>query len=132
MPCLQQLRLVLLDKMPAPIDRLAAQPLAARQANRIKPELGFPVVALDVDVGQLGTIAGIEEEPLRPDPQHRRHAPMLRQRPSRGNAVATKGSIHPTLQCKCAAARRELAQSGARATPFCLHSWALPPGQGGY
>ena len=51
--------------------------VAALQADRVEPELRFAVVPLDVDVGRLAPVAGVEEEPERPAAEYRRPAPML-------------------------------------------------------
>jgi hypothetical protein len=55
-----------LDQFLDPGDFLPAEAVAPFQPDGVEPELGFAVVALDVDVGRLTTIAGVEEESERP------------------------------------------------------------------
>jgi hypothetical protein len=46
----------------------------AGESDGIEPELGDPVACLDVHMGRLGSVAGIEEEPKPSDAKDRRHA----------------------------------------------------------
>jgi hypothetical protein len=70
---------------PAKLERLKAS--TASQTDRIEPKLGDAIILLDVDMGRLGAIARVEEEPVRTNPEDRWH--LLR---TRGLASLTLGS----------------------------------------
>ncbi|MFO0844753.1 MAG: hypothetical protein U0797_20545 [Gemmataceae bacterium] len=76
-PTLQHLLSVFLDKFPYPVQILPAEAAAALQPDGVEPELRFAIVTLDMNVRGLATVAGVEEESKRPDPQRFWHAVML-------------------------------------------------------
>src|SRR5262249_37084458 len=90
MPALQQPLPMRLHQTPDAIDFLPAEAVAAFEPDRVEPELGLTIVALDVHVRRLAAIAGVEEEPERPATEHRRHATMLRPPPPESNAVGRR------------------------------------------
>ena len=47
------------------------------QCDRAQPELGFHLFPRDVDMGRLASLPAVEMEPIRPDPQYRRHGRIL-------------------------------------------------------
>jgi hypothetical protein len=53
------------------------------KANRVQPELGHTIIPLDMNVGRLAPIAGIEEEAIGPRPQNCRHRFTLTEAGSR-------------------------------------------------
>jgi hypothetical protein len=66
---------------PAKLGRLEAS--AACQVDGIEPELCDPIILLDVDMGRLRAVARVEEEPVRTNPQNRRHGLRTRRLASR-------------------------------------------------
>ena len=51
----------------------AAKAATVVQANRVEPELGPALVALNVNMGRLAAFLGVEEEAVGADTQDRRH-----------------------------------------------------------
>ena len=76
-PRLQQLALVRFNQFLYPVDVFAPNAVTALQSNRIEPELGLAVVALDVDVRRFVSITRVKEEPEWPAPQYGRQVSML-------------------------------------------------------
>lgn len=56
-----------LDKPLNPPYVVPSEVPAPLKANGIKPELGYPILMLHVDMRRLAAIPRIEEEPIRPD-----------------------------------------------------------------
>jgi hypothetical protein len=59
-----------------PTQLRAAKATAVRQPGRSEPELGSASVSLDVYVGRLVAVSGVEEEPVRAGYRDRRHGPF--------------------------------------------------------
>jgi hypothetical protein len=54
---------------------------AAFESHRIQPKLGNFIVALNMNMGRLASIACIKEQPIRPKAQNCRHASLSLQQP---------------------------------------------------
>lgn len=65
---------MLADDLQYAVDFSSLKPTTMLQPYRVKPELGDLVYTLAMDMLWFVPIAGVKEEPLRPDSQHRRHA----------------------------------------------------------
>src|SRR5438105_857729 len=72
-PCLQEMKLMLLDKRLNTFEFFAIESPMALQPNWIKPEFRLIVIALNVDVRRLAAITRVKEKPVRPGSQYRRH-----------------------------------------------------------
>lgn len=68
---------MLFDQASKPVDFLAAIAVAALQPHWIQPELGFMVVAFNMDMRGLAAVPCVEEKPVGPAAKHGRHASML-------------------------------------------------------
>ncbi len=81
-PCSAKLAFVLPDHGLQSPDLDSAKPAALSQPYRIEPELATVPLPLDMHVAGLVPVSGIEEKPIRPDPENRRHPRILRQGPA--------------------------------------------------
>jgi hypothetical protein len=52
----------------------AAEPHTSLKSNRIEPVLGDIITPFDMNMRRLLAVSGVEEEPIRTDAEHRRHA----------------------------------------------------------
>jgi hypothetical protein len=57
---------------PPQLDAIEAH--ASLKSNRIEPVLGDIIVSFDMNMRRLLTVACVEEESIRTDAEHRRHA----------------------------------------------------------
>jgi len=64
-PAPQQGFSVVLDQALNPTDLSRLEPATVLEPNRVEPELGGVLIALDVDVRRLGCVAGVEVEAIR-------------------------------------------------------------------
>lgn len=64
MPCLQNVGVMYLDDPPNDVQFACAEAVAARQPERLKPELACPALPLDVHMWRLATVEAGEEEPV--------------------------------------------------------------------
>ena len=76
-----------LDQFPDAVDLFSVKGPAALQPNWVKPKLRLAVVAFDVDVWRLATIAGIEKEPERTHLEYSRHGHMLHRPNGKSNTL---------------------------------------------
>jgi hypothetical protein len=77
-PAPRQIFLIELDHPLNAAQFLSAKASIPLQSNRIQPELGLTIVALDMDVRRLGSIAGIEEKTVWTMSHDRGHARQVR------------------------------------------------------
>jgi len=75
------------------------------KTNRVQPELGRTVIPLDMNVGRLAPIAGIEEEAIGPCPQYCRHHFTLAEAGSRDEIFTVSGL---TIKLTCLGHRKSL------------------------
>lgn len=85
----------------------ADKTIATIKAHRIEPVLGFAVVALDMDVRWLVTIAGIEEETIRSTSQHSRHAGIVVCDADADNMHRPDAEACSSVNCKAFLVRRQ-------------------------
>lgn len=62
-------RLALLNNILNSPELRARKSPARLKAHRIEPELRYALILLHVDVGRLGSVCGVEEQPVWPEPQ---------------------------------------------------------------
>ena len=86
---------MLLDQSLDSVDLLPAEAVTALQAHRVEPELRLAVVAFDVNVWRLTTVACVEEESKRPAAKDSRHSPMLCRLVSQSNAARIRSALKP-------------------------------------
>jgi hypothetical protein len=85
-PTLQQIHLMFSDQSLDFVDFFAAETATLVESHGVEPELRFAVVALNMHMRRLASIACVEEKPKRSNPQHCRHALMLRRPKNEGNS----------------------------------------------
>jgi hypothetical protein len=106
-PSLQQVPLVIFDQVLNSIDVFAAETVTTFQPNRIEPELGFAIVALDVHVRWFVSVARVKEESEWSAPQHRRHHVMVPpggagdKSPSQGKKKVTAAKFGKAGRFRC-------------------------------
>jgi hypothetical protein len=76
-PTLQQLLSMIVDQFADSVNLFSVESATALKPDWVEPELRFTFVAFDMDMGRLGTIAGVEEEPKWTHSEYSRHVPML-------------------------------------------------------
>jgi hypothetical protein len=83
-PALHKEDLTLFNLALNPPQLLITEPVRILQSDRVEPELGQAIIALDMDMGRLVPNTGIKEEAVRPDAKHGWHErlPELLNRPS--------------------------------------------------
>jgi hypothetical protein len=96
-PTLQEMLSVLLDQLVDLIDFLSAETRTLFQSHGIEPELRLGVVAIDVNVWRLRTIARVEEKPKRSRPEYCRHVAMLPQPGAEDNVTHCEPGAQRTL-----------------------------------
>ena len=60
------------------VEFVCGKSVAAREAHRIKPELGLTVVPFDMNMWRLVSIASVEEQSVRAASEYRGRLSMLR------------------------------------------------------
>src|SRR5262245_42226469 len=76
---------MLFDQLADSVQLFPAEAAAAFDADGIEPEFRFAIVAFDMDMRWLASIAGIEEKPQRAYSKDSRHANMLHRPRREGN-----------------------------------------------
>jgi hypothetical protein len=76
-PALQQLLFVVLNQHSDPIEVFSPEPMTSFQSNWGQPKLRLAIIALDMDMGRLTTVAGVEEYAERSASQDSRHVAIL-------------------------------------------------------
>jgi hypothetical protein len=85
------------------------KPATSFQTDRLKPELGLRPIAFHMYVRRLVPVARVEEEPVRSDPQHRRHVSKVPQRYAydKGDSRGRRWGIAVTSGCDDRAAEHK-------------------------
>src|SRR5436309_8266454 len=94
-PTPQQFPLMLFDQVPDAVDLFATETVGSFEPHGIEPKVCFGVVALDMNMGRFGGVARVEEESIRPDSEHGRHAAYVIATPCRSQRLSTPAPATP-------------------------------------
>ena len=99
---------------------------AALEANGLQPELRSVVITLNVHVAGFPAIAGVEEEPVRPRPQHSRRCCSLYRR--RSTCVSSLDCARNDADSGLQQLHCDVAQPQRYDDFFqTMHPWVWPP-----